>query len=47
MQHFIEEIGEIVIEAFPTITIIGVISYLVFGGPLKEMLEMYCMSLYG
>ena len=47
MNSIIEKIGHIILEAVPTLFIMGVVAYIVFGGPLAEFMEIFATWLYG
>ena len=47
MNTIIEKVGQIIIEAMPALLIMGIVTYIVFFGPLADFMQMFASWLYG
>lgn len=47
MKPIIEKIGLLALEAIPTLAVIGIVVYIIFGGPMADFMEIFARWLYG
>lgn len=47
MNTIVEKAGHMIVEAVPTLFVIAVVSYIVFGGPLADFMQLFATWLYG